>query len=100
MADLTSEQQGPLFVPLKTQYFEAFQAGTKSVEYRKYGPRWNEQTCRVGRRVVLSKGYGKAHRLTGVVTEFRKRFMATAAWLDCYGAPGTAACIRIEVQRG
>jgi len=87
-----------LFIPLKTVYFEAFKAGTKTVEYRQYGPRWNERTCAVGRPVVLSKGYGKRERLTGVVTEFRKRFMATPSWLDCYGKPGTAACIRVALQ--
>lgn len=87
-----------LFIPLKTEYFEAFKAGTKTVEYRQYGPRWNEKTCRVGRPVVLSKGYGKHERLQGTVTEFRKRFMATPSWLDCYGVPGTAACIRIRLS--
>ena len=45
-----------LFIPLKTAYFEAFRAGTKTVEFRLYGPRWNERTCPVGRSVVLSKG--------------------------------------------
>lgn len=89
-----------LFIPLKTEYFEAFKAGTKTVEYRQYGPRWNERTCAIGRPVVLSRGYGKQQRLTGVVTEFRKRFTASDEWLDCYGAPGTAACIRISLTSG
>jgi len=90
----------PLFIPLKTEYFEAFKAGTKTFEYRRYGPRWNERTCPVGRPVVLSKGYGKQHRLTGVVAEFRQRYMATNDWLDCYGTPGFAACIRVALQNG
>jgi hypothetical protein len=89
----------PLFIPLKTEYFEAFKAGTKTTEYRAYGSRWNERTCSVGRAVVLSKGYGKGNRLTGVVVAFQKRFMETPEWLECYGKPGTAACILIGVER-
>jgi hypothetical protein len=57
----------PLFVPLKSEYFDAFMAGIKTSEWRLYGPRWNERTCVPGREVILSKGYGKAHRLTGIV---------------------------------
>lgn len=95
-----SRAECSLFVPLKTEYYEAFRDGSKTVEYRKYGPGWNERTCRVGRLVVLSKGYGKAHRMNGVITGFSKRRMSSRAWLDCYGTPGTAACIHIKVLYG
>lgn len=61
-----------LFIPLKTKPFEAFKAGTKTEEYRKYGPRWNEHTCPVGAQVTLSKGYGTEHRIEGAVTSFRR----------------------------
>lgn len=47
----------PLFIPLKTEFFRAFESGAKIVEYRAYGPRWNERTCMPGRSVVLSHGY-------------------------------------------
>jgi hypothetical protein len=63
----------PLFVPLKGEFYDAFADGTKIVEYRRYGPRWNERTCPVGRRVVLSRGYGRRHRLSGQVGGFGKR---------------------------
>jgi hypothetical protein len=63
----------PLFVPLKTEFYEAFVRGEKHSELRLYGPRWNERTCVPGRRVVLSKGYGKQHRLNAVIWEFLKR---------------------------
>jgi hypothetical protein len=53
----------PLFIPLKREYFEAFAANKKTVEIRKYGPRWNERTCFQGRPVLLSLGYGKTQRL-------------------------------------
>lgn len=57
----------PLFIPLKRAFYEAFRKGTKVAELRKYGPRWNELTCWVGRDVVLSCGYGKTARLHGSI---------------------------------
>lgn len=47
----------PLFIPLKREWFEAFERGEKTVEYRAFGPGWNSTTCRPGRAVVLSFGY-------------------------------------------
>lgn len=58
----------PVFIPLKTEYYEAFCDGSKTVEYRQYGPRWNERTCQVGRRVTISKGYGKQTDWRGVAS--------------------------------
>ncbi len=57
----------PLFIPLKAECFDAFAEGTKRFEYRPYGPRWNEHTCRPGRKAILSRGYGKARRMEGVI---------------------------------
>lgn len=62
-----------LFIPLKTEFYEAFERGEKAQEYRKYGPGWNEKTCAIGRPVVLSKGYGKGARLGGRVASFERR---------------------------
>ncbi len=62
----------PLFIPLNTQYFEAFANGDKVSELRVYGKRWNENTCRVGREVVLSKGYGKQNRIRAEIYQFSK----------------------------
>ena len=87
----------PLFIPLRTEYFEAFRAGTKDTEYRRYGERWNESTCPVGRPVVLSKGYGLYDRMTGVIAGFEARQNDSPDWLACYGEPGLAACIRINL---
>ncbi len=90
----------PLFIPLKTEFFEAFEKGTKTVEYRKYGPRWNEKTCEVGRAVTLSHGYGTKRRLQGVVKGFTKKLAIKMGsdWLKCYGNfDGHAACIEIEL---
>lgn len=67
----------PLFIPLKREYFEAFKSGSKTEELRRYGPRWNERTCLVGRPVTLSLGYGKAHRLTGTIERFKKQHGST-----------------------
>ena len=90
----------PLFIPLKREYFEAFRTGDKTEEFRPEGARWNARTCYVGRPVVLSLGYGTAHRMTGVVTGFRTSVEPTEmpAWRDCYGGrAGLAACIAIKV---
>lgn len=67
----------PLFIPLKTEYYESFERGEKTEELRLYGPRWNEKTCTVGREVVLSKGYGKQNRLKGYICKFRKQHGST-----------------------
>lgn len=98
---MSTTTEKPLFIPLKKAYFEAFERGEKREEYRPYGARWNERTCRIGRRVVLSLGYGKGRRLTGTVVSFDKSggITRTAAWQDCYGGKGfdTAACIGISL---
>ena len=67
-----NKKEKPIFIPLKTKYFELFKSGVKVSELRPYGKRWNEKTCRVGRAVTLSKGYGKHERLTTKVTRFRR----------------------------
>ena len=92
----------PLFIPLKTEFFEAFENGTKDTEYRLYGPRWNERTCAIGREVVLSHGYGTKRRLRGVVVGFESSHTPTLtdAWRKCYGeeTKGMAACIRVALM--
>jgi len=95
----------PLFVPLKTDYFEAFANGSKCEELRRYGPRWNEKTCAVGREIVLSKGYGKQHRMSGVIRKFKRQYGWTfgstyrAAILDVFGTLDIyIACIAIELK--
>jgi hypothetical protein len=72
--------------------FDQFEAGTKTTEYRRAGAIWNDQTCRVGRRVTLSRGYGKQRRLHGVITGFAydKRPEELPGWTACYGTePGS-----------
>ena len=63
----------PLFIPLNTEFYEKFKSGEKTEELRKYGPRWNYDTCQIGREVILSKGYGKSERLRGVIWKFKKQ---------------------------
>lgn len=62
----------PLFIPLCREPFGQFASGEKTIEFRQYGPRWNEKTCIPGRPVVLSLGYGKQNRLAGTVKSFTK----------------------------
>ncbi len=94
----------PLFIPLKTVYYEAFVNGDKTEELRKYGPRWNEKTCFPGRDVTLSKGYGKQHRTSGKIWKFKKQhgtlFGSTykAAIIAIYGTLDVdVACISIKI---
>ena len=81
----------PLFIPLKTKWFNQFKSGEKTVELRRYGKRWNESTCRVGRAVVLSRGYGKQDRLNATIWMFYRRKADTfgstyqAAILETFG---------------
>jgi hypothetical protein len=67
----------PLFIPLKTKWFRAFQSGEKTDELRLAGGRWNARTCREGRPVILSKGYGKSERLAGTVWRFKEQHGST-----------------------
>lgn len=91
-----------LFIPLKREFYEDFVAGRKGEEYRPYGPRWNENTCPVGRPVIIVLGYGVEHRRTGVITGFRtdKAMTKTEAWQKCYAGKGykVAACIAIKLD--
>lgn len=98
----STDIEAPLFIPLKTEYFEAFAGDSKDIEYRPYGPRWNERTCRVGRSVVLSKGYGNAHRLRGKIIGFWRSRPShpSGDWIACYGSRECdMACIQIKVQQ-
>ena len=90
----------PLFIPLKGEFYDQFEKGQKDTEYRPFGPRWNERTCPVGREVVLSRGYGKAHRMRGTVTHFTTSTVITQTrlWRSIYGTKHSyAACIQIRV---
>lgn len=94
-------QERPLFIPLRRAYFEAFARGEKREEFRRLGARWNSSTCRPGRRVVLSLGYGRASRLPGVVSSFRVCQTPTdlPGWSECYGSDSSAAaCIGIALD--
>ena len=92
----------PLFIPLNRKYFEEFKNGRKFVEKRVYGNRWNERTCKVGRPVTLSKGYGKAERLHGVVTLFdvTEPLSRDKDWIDIFGRDaGRVARIGIRIEK-
>ena len=100
----TKMSEKPLFVPLKAEFFEAFASGAKKDELRRYGPRWNETTCAVGRVVTLSRGYGKAQRLSGIIRAFKKQHGSTfgsmyrASIEKIYGTVDVwIACIGIEL---
>lgn len=94
----------PLFIPLKSEYYEAFKADLKTEELRLYGPRWNHQTCLIGREVILSKGYGKQHRMKGRIWKFKKQHASTfgstykKSILDVFSSLNVdIACISIQI---
>lgn len=95
--------QKPLFIPLKTEYYRAFENGTKTHEYRRYGGPWNERTCFVGRPVTLSRGYSTPDRLSAVVKGFRRlriedmppEFMEI--WISLFGVSREIADIELEL---
>jgi hypothetical protein len=62
----------PLFIPLKREWFEAFERGDKTEEFRPAVSRWSATICRIGRPVVLSLGYGKQRRMHGTITGWRE----------------------------
>ena len=88
--------QKPLFIPLKKQHHLEFESGTKTVEYRKYGPRWNERTCAPGRPAILSYGYKTLKRMSGVIKSIEVGSQKPKEFIDIYGYDGE--CIAIEIQ--
>jgi hypothetical protein len=95
-----------LFIPLKAEYFDAFERGDKDTEYRLYGHRWNERCCEQGRAVTLSRGYGIQRRLRGSVAAFGafpvQAIADRDAFEQCYGPQPDGrmvAVIRINVYR-
>lgn len=84
----------PLFIPLKRKFFDRFEDGSKDTEYRPFGPRWNFDTCAIGRAVVLSCGYGKQRRLYAVVSHVKRdeNLVTLPGWHECYGEKHAAAC--------
>lgn len=91
----------PLFVPLHAPHFEAFEAGRKTYEYRKYGSRWNEKTCLPGRRVTLSYGYGKQRRIKGIIKSFTAtkvdHCVAKDVFREIYGNINNCLVAEIEI---
>lgn len=99
---MKTKVETPLFVPLKTRFFREFAKGLKSVEFRPEGRGWNAKTCRIGRAVVLSHGYGTRERMTGKIVSYSVQPDAAQVpgWVECYGKkPGPVACIGIQIKR-
>lgn len=87
----------PLFIPLRTQWFRGFEDGSKDTEYRAYGPRWNERTCRVGRKATISHGYS-GKRLQRHVTGFKVLDFAEAPEAARSIYPDAAYIAAIELR--
>ena len=93
----------PIFIPLKREFYDAFERREKRHEYRRESPRFNAQTCQPGRPVILSCGYGRQRRMEGIIKAYSESHTPQdlPGWIACYGtAPATAAIIEIElIQR-
>ncbi len=86
-------------MPLKAEYYEQFKLGKKRFEYRKYGKRFNENTCSVGRYVMLSKGYGKLNRIYGKIVSFNRVKEHNEDFKKVYGdTDSDMAVIGIELK--
>lgn len=94
MTNHANEGEKALFIPLKGKYYDAFASAEKTSEYRAYGPRWNNKTCYSGRKVVLSRGYGKAHRMNAVIS-LAEIVPPTPDFLAIYG--DGKQCLRIRL---
>lgn len=57
----------PLFVPLATEPFRAFESGVKTVELRRSSKRWSERHVWRGRPVLLRRGYSTKEEIAGFV---------------------------------
>lgn len=90
----------PLFVPLRTAEFEAFERGAKTVEFRRLGPQYNERTCPPGRAVTLSLGYS-GRRLSATIVAVAIERASQDRGLDTYGPDATVIAITLTVtERG
>jgi hypothetical protein len=89
-AAMTVASARPLLVPLKREHFIEFRDGHKTVEYRLYGPRWNERTCHTGRAVILSCGYS-GPRLRARIIRFERVMLTTTI----YGPDRELAAIHV-----
>jgi hypothetical protein len=87
----------PLFLPLKREFFLAFESGVKAEEWRRHGPGWNARVCWIGRPVVLSLGYRGTRRLRGVITGFHVA-PAEGAAAELYGRDTPCAVIEIRID--
>jgi len=87
----------PLFIPLARKWFDAFASGEKNQEWRRYGARWNERVCAMGRPVLLSLGYTRT-RLPGRIIGF-ERVPAAGPAIEIYGADAECALIHIALTK-
>jgi len=87
----------PLFVPLRREWFEAFQRREKFEEWRRYGKQWNERVCWIGRPVQLSLGY-RSVRLLGTVVSFRTAPARRPGAGDLYGEGTICAVFGVKID--
>ncbi|MGK7903867.1 MAG: hypothetical protein AB4352_21170 [Hormoscilla sp.] len=78
----------PIFIPLKSEYYQTFLNGSKRIEYRRAGVgQFTLAKCIPGREVTLSKGYSKRDRIKGTIVRswIERHKHPTGAIAACYG---------------
>ncbi|GGH14681.1 hypothetical protein GCM10007036_14190 [Alsobacter metallidurans] len=91
----------PLLLVVRKPYFLEFLRGEKTIEYRRYGPRWCESIWRVGREIGISMTYdGRYGQLPATVTKTEAPpFSAHPEMLDFYeGSKPTDKLFLIHVD--
>lgn len=92
---MSTNDDRPIFLPLLGIYFDAFERGEKTLEWRRFNNRWNFKSCRVGRRVTLSRGYS-GRRLSARIRSVALASVCDHALVELFGA--RAVCIVIELH--
>jgi len=94
-----NNEEKPKFIAVKAEYFRAFKDGSKTVEWRKFGPGYNERTLWIGRAITISNGYSGA-RLHGTITalDFMPARLVSKEALLYYAPSDTLVGIHVKLR--
>jgi hypothetical protein len=82
----------PLWIPLRKEYFLAFERGEKTIEYRRHCPQWSGKHVYPGRPALLGNGYS-GRRLHAVVVKLETKVMDS----QIYGPQVRLSLIHLRV---
>jgi hypothetical protein len=74
-------------IAVRRGYYEAFRAGSKTIEYRRHKPPFTARVFYPGRRVRIRCGYGRAYpELPATVTRFETKPLAEVPEMEGFYA--------------